>query len=314
MIAGSLLLRLRRRKMTARPAPPVTRYAVLMPPGRTRIFAKVYTQDAENEFERGRVLFEAAQRTNHFFAPRPLTLVRAHQLIVWEYQDDLVESRDYLVASLRSSMPKGERLRLFLSAGKALATIHSALGSLPNRGSYYPIRSVRAPSAELNRHVMNTLATTPLVSPHWDFACGNLFLRAHAHNDPSLWVMDPMPNFYMMPEYFGATDFGSNVMSSPYVDAAQLLYSVRAHPRFSGWVADEHDGFLDAFLRGYREAGGLALDDAVVLACAAEITLMYQDLLDRSSSRRALSDRLDRRARLWSAQRLFADATARLRT
>jgi hypothetical protein len=305
-------MRLRRRKVAARSSPAATRYAVLLAPGsKERVFAKVYAQDVRNEFDRGQALFEHGPSSGHFQAPRPLTLVQAHQLVLWEYQDGLIESRDFLISSFGSSEPAAARVEFFLSAGRALASVHSALGSLPNRGAYHPLRGDRAPFAELNRHASNALAATTLVAPHWDFACGNLFVNSGGAPGP-LWVLDPMPNFYMMPEYFSVPGFGSNLVGSPYVDAAQLIFSVRSHPRFSGWAMTEHSAYLDAFLNGYREAGGASLDPAVVLACAGEVTLMYQDLLDRDSRRRSMTDRLDRRSRLWSAQQLFADAMARL--
>lgn len=311
---ATVLGRLRRRKTVTRTTPSPARYAVLLPPeSRQRVFAKVYTQNAPLEFARGQALFDAAQRTGHFLAPRPLALVESHQLILWEYQDGLVESRDFLISSVRGSSSDAPARRTFFSrVGRALAGIHTALGALDSFGPYQPFTTVRSPFPELNRRVAAVLAETPVVAPHWDFACGNLFVHAGGPAESPVWVLDPMPNFYIMPEYFKDPGFGSNRLSSPYVDAAQLIFSLRSHPRFSGWVTKEQDGYVDAFLSGYREAGGAPLDRAVALACAGELTLMYQDLLDRSGRNNSLSSWLDRRFRLWSANQLFRDAAARL--
>src|SRR5690606_40005205 len=135
--------------------------------------------------------------------------------------------------------PAAQRASLFRSAGRAMAGTHDALGKLPSRGEYRPIRSVRSPSSSVRARVEEALASTPLVMLHWDYACGNLFVR-----DDAVWVLDPMPNFYMMPEYFAVEGFTSDLRGSPYVDAAQFVFSFRAHPRFSR--SEEHTSELQS--------------------------------------------------------------------
>ncbi len=311
---GPLIRRVRRRQGQSRTAPSPTRYAVLLPPqGTNRVFVKAYKHNSRLEFERGWALYEAGERSGAFRAPRPLELIEPHHLIVWDFQDGLVESRDFLVSDLlRAPTDPSKRIEFFLAVGRALAGVHCALRTLPAPTRYQPMHSIRSPFPALNRHAEQELARSPGTPLHWDFACGNLFVHPGDGRIDSVFVLDPMPNFYIMPEYFGAVGMGSDVHSSPYVDAGQLVFSFRSHPRFAGWVAAEQDAYLEAFLSGYHGTGGDVLDAAAVLACAGEITLMYQDFLDRSLGRWSLTDWLDRRFRLWSAEQLFNDAAARL--
>lgn len=296
----------------ARVAPRAGRYAVLSPPFSTRsVFVKIYRHSARLEFDRGQALHEAGRRTGVFGAPRPLELVESQQLIVWEFNAGLVELRQHFSAAVtRGTSPQG-RVELFVHIGQALAVVHASLSAMPTRGAYDPIRSVRSPNERLNRHVLDALAAGPAVVPHWDFACGNLFVR-EATAAPALVVLDPMPNSYIMPEYFSEPEFGSNLTSSPYVDAAQLIFSGSGHPRFAEWFAPEQEACLAAFLRGYREGGGAPLEPSVVWACAGELTARYQDHVDRQGASNGGAAKRDRRFRQRAADELFGLAAREL--
>jgi hypothetical protein len=283
-----------------RQAPRPVRSAVLEY-GRRR-FVKSYRAHVGLEFARGEAIHRAAAECGAFRAPAPLAVLEEHDLIVWECLDGLVELREHLMQDVaRRPDARAGRDALFGAAGRALAAIHASLGALGASGEHRPFAAVRTGDAALDAHVAGCLAASPQSPLHWDFVCGNLFVA-----DGDLVVLDATPNWYLFPP-------GDTRVASPvYVDAATLAFSLCGHPRFSPVVAAEADGYLRAFVEGYRAGGGGALDLPTLLACGAEATRMYQAFADSRTDAPA-DAASDRRFRLEAVARLTAAAAHALR-
>jgi hypothetical protein len=251
-----------------REAPRPVRSAVLEY-GRRR-FVKSYRAHVALEFARGEAIRRAAVESGAFRAPAPLSVLEEHDLIVWECLDGLVELREHLMQDVaRRPEARAERALLFDAAGRALAAVHASLRALGAEGEHRPFAALRTGDAALDAHVAGCLAASPLSPLHWDFVCGNLFV-----SEGALVVLDATPNWYLFPP-------GDTRVASPvYVDGATLAFSLCGHPRFSPVVAGEADGYLRAFVEGYRAAGGGTLDLPTLLACGAEATRRYQAFAD----------------------------------
>ena len=279
-----------------RTAPSAVRSAVLQY-GRAR-FVKSYRQHVALEFDRGRAIHRAAA-SGAFRAPEPLALLEEHDLIVWEHIGGLVELREHLLRDVVERPERRDaRATHFERAGRALAVVHEALDGLGATGEHWPFRDAGSGDATLDAATSEHLAGSPLRPLHWDFVCGNLFLSGA----DTLVVLDATPNWYLAPP-----GDDTRVRSPVYVDAATLVFSLWCHPRFSPGIAAEVDGYLDAFLAGYRAHGGVGLDRATVLACGARVAHAFQDFVDarRADSR---EHRAEKRYRMDAARRLWEKA------
>lgn len=303
----SVLRRWREDGGPEREAPRAVRSAVLDYGRRT--FVKSYRREVALEFRRGQALHEAARATGAFRAPRPIALVEEQDLIVWECLDGLQDLRSFLTSPLRQA-PGGqaERALLFGRIGRALAAVHAALRTVVADAAprYDPFAQSTTGDAVLDRHVAGSLAAAPRGPLHWDFVCGNLFLVDADGKGPELVVIDASPNWYLFPPQ------GLASASPVHVDAATLAFSLTAHPRFSPAVRAEAGPLLEAFRKGYLEGSGVALDRACLLACAAEVTRVYQEFA-RAHDGAAVDGREDR-FRSEARRRLLAEARAALDT
>ena len=293
-----------------RKAPPPFRYGVLENISGERTFAKTYPAHAREEFLRGRVLFETGQRTGLFRAPQPLELFETRNIIMWEYLDDLVESRDYVLEQTRRSPSKQhECADLFFSSGRALAAIHEGLLEVPHTGEFSPIPEIHSGNDSLDQHVASELRKCPRRPLHWDFCCGNLFVtRDTSTNTTTLVILDAMPNHYVLQKS------GPNVVSPIYVDIAQMIFSLCCHPGFSRALGGAADGYVAQFLAGYSRQAGRHLDHATAFACAEEITRIYQGFRDGGATRFSLGLTLDRRFRMAAGRRLHQAALQSLQS
>ena len=297
-----LARRLVSRSNLERSSPQPVRSAV-MEYGRKR-FVKSYRARVREEFDRGKAMQAAGERSGTFTAPSPLALLEEHDLIVWECLDGMTELREHLMRDVQARPASAAgRAALLGAAGQALAHIHDAFRALGDGSEHWPFREVRTGNGRLDGHVAACLRESPLQPLHWDFVCGNLFVTGHASETKHLAVVDASPNWYLFPPE-------SLCVAAPaYVDCATLVFSLWCHPRFSPAIRAEASAYVDAFLAGYAEAGGAPLDRATVLACAAEVTRIYQRFVEtgRPGSR---ADGPERRYRLQGAQELL-DAAAR---
>ena len=280
-----------------RAAPSAVRSAVLQY-GRAR-FVKSYRQHVALEFDRGRAIHRAAAGSGVFRAPEPFALLEEHDLVVWEHIDGLVELREHLIRDVVERPERRDaRATHFERAGRALAIVHEALDALGVTGEHWPFRHVDSGDARVDAATSEHLSRAPLRPLHWDFVCGNLFLSGA----DTLVVLDATPNWYLAPP-----GDDTRVRCPVYVDAATLVFSLWCHPRFSPSIAAEVDGYLDAFLAGYRAHGGVVLDLATVLACGARVAHVYQDFVDaRGADSR--EHRAEKRYRLDAARRLWEKA------
>ena len=300
---ASLQRRLGRKATSDRKAPARVRYALLGTDNALRTFAKSYPDHVRVEFSRGTALAEIGTETGLFTAPKPVEVIESRRIILWEYIEGLCELRDFLVS--RANLTKDEfPARLFFNIGKGLAAIHRGLLRLPGRGEFNPLEPVTCGNTSLDRHVASEMSRCPRANLHWDFSCGNIFIREN--DDYRFVVIDPAPNLYI------SQGPGPNVRCPVYVDIGQFLFSLYCHPLFSRQIASTVNTYADRFMSGYSEFCGAAVDRAVAFASAASIAYRYQQFLDSRGPRVSLADRMDDRFRRRSREVLIAKAIAAL--
>lgn len=283
-----------------RRAPQPFRYAVIENLSGHRIFVKSYPNNTKAEFLRGEALYDAARSTKLFIAPRPLSLIEDQKIILWEYLEGLIEVREYLTGHLRADPADvGNRRLFFNKIGQVLAAVHEGLTGAISCEKWSPIIP-RSGEGVLDRYVEQQLLASPHRPLHWDYACGNLFVKGGGSAGAEIVVLDAMANHYVLQQR------GPGVESPVYVDIGQFIFSIYGHPVFSEAISSEADIYVSAFLEGYRAGSGIELDRAVAFACAGEIARLYQVYRRKKSSNLASrSERRDLEFRSRAERRLF---------
>jgi hypothetical protein len=290
----------------SRPQPQPSRYAIIERTLPGRVFIKAATPNSKSEYVRGQLAYQAGVRTGLFQAPKPLALLEEERLIIWEHLENLAGLRNYLIRHIqRHPQAKEFRFRLMYRIGEVLAALHGAFSQLDATIETRPIAEFHSPSLQFNQRAIGILRQSPLRAPHGDFGCSNLFVLEKPGADVLLVVLDPVPNHYLFPAI--PTEF----LCSVYIDAAQWFHSLRFHRTTYSWIKEEAADYLDHFISGYLAAGGARLDQPTLLACTAEVALLYQASSDKARAPFAFGEWCDRRFRLESVPHLFAEAVAR---
>jgi tRNA A-37 threonylcarbamoyl transferase component Bud32 len=301
--------------------PVVVPFAVLDCGAGRKFFVKAYSSHVRLGYEKGRAVYEAAQRSDLFRSPRPLELVESCGLIVWEYIESTISFRDYLVRLLTARADnKLLRLKLMRRVGETIATVHEALATVGSNREFWPIREIQSNTEAVNRYTTEQLHSTALKPVHGDFSAVNLFCIENGDADGTLVVLDFTPNEYLFAKV------SPDVKCSLYIDCAQFYYSLRCNRSFYAFVKDEVDDYLTEILKGYERVSGIPLDRSTVLACSAEIAKRHQFYLDKTKAPWSVAVVawiamnmpaviryvLDRNFRLRSARKLFIAAEAAL--
>lgn len=274
-----------------------------------RVFVKAYAAHVKEEYRRGQEIYETSVASGTFRAPRPISLVESHNVIVWEYLDNLTPLREYLVRCL-SAGPDGETTctRMLHECGSLLAAIHRTWAPT-GKGDYTRFApEIHSPSEPLNRHVQSTLQESCCQWVHGDFGCANVFVQGTPGTPPAITVVDACLN------RFAFDGDRPDIVAPAYVDVSHFISSLYNRRHFNSRVRKRISLWTEEFLVGYEETSGQRLDRATVFACAAGTLQRYQEYTDRRIERPTRDESGDRRFRLQSSKRIFAAALQYLPT
>ncbi len=269
-----------------------------------RVFVKAYPTHVKKEFRRGQDIYETSIQSGAFRAPRPIALVESHNIIIWEYLEDLIPIRKYLVRHLLRE--PNQSTRVLHDCGCLLGLVHRRWAPTGNGDYSRFLPEIHSPSLALNRHVQSTLQESCCQWVHGDFGCANLFVQEHPEKRPSVTVIDACLNRFV----FG--DDRPDLVAPSYVDVSHFVFSLQNRSGFNNHARKRVPTWIEDFLGGYEETTGQQLDRATVFACAAEMLQGYQECANKNAGRRTFQARMDQRFRLRCLRQLYNTAASHL--
>lgn len=248
-------------------------------------FIKVHGDNAVAGWDRATRLFEAAGTQAGFSAPRPLRHLPEKGAIAYEVLPPGLRLGQVLSRRALHPIPdKGDIHAALRATGAALAGLHERMR--PGEGTGLPLASFLTDTApRLRARAEAIFAAAPVAALHGDFGHGNVWIA----RDGNIWIYDSQPSVFCPdPEA---------VRAAIYYDAAHMvsclwgLYPLALQP-FLGRLPRRV--WIEAFLKGYEDRAGFALDRATVLLLAAGILDRYASHF--TAARRFPKDRWWRRA------------------